>query len=75
MKGKNPTKPFNVRVYCSAYYDSKIDVPANLTPKEAFQYAKDHLYDVPITELEWMGEFESLDDCDFEDGNHTGFVE
>lgn len=39
-----PTRTFKVRVYCQAYYDSEIKVPANLTKQEAFEYTQQHFH-------------------------------
>lgn len=62
------TRPFKVCVYCQAYYKTEIDVPANLTKEEAFAYAKEHLQDIPITELEYIPDSDELDDEDLENG-------
>lgn len=67
VKGQ-ATRPFKICVYCQAYYKTKIDVPANLTKEEAFTYAKEHLQDIPITELKYIPDSDELDDEDLENG-------
>lgn len=64
-----PTRTLNVRVYCRAYYDSEIEVPANMTIEEAFAYAKEHLPDISLTELEYIPDSDSLDEEDLASGD------
>lgn len=69
-----PTRSFKVRVYCQAYYDSEIKVPANLTKQEAFAYTQQHLTEIPLTELEYINDSDELDTEDLALGN-TNFAD
>lgn len=62
-------KRLNLTVNCQAVYNSSILVPANLTFEEAIAYAYQHLDQVPVGPLEYMGGSETLDtdNCDFDD--------
>lgn len=69
------TKTLKVRVYANAYYDSEIQVPINLDKKAAFEYAKDHIEDIPLTHLKYVPDSDEIDDADYDNSNHTYFDE
>lgn len=54
------TKRLNVAATCMAVYNSSIDVPADLSLEEAIQYAKDHIDEIPIGELEYISDSDQL---------------
>ncbi len=62
-------RTLNVSVMCMCTYDNTIDVPDNLTLDEAIEYAKDHIDEIDITELEYVPYSDEIDDenCSFED--------
>lgn len=63
------TKTLNVGVFCTAYYNSFIEVPANMNLEEAIEYAQKHIKELPIVNgLEYVGGSDELDknNCDFE---------
>jgi hypothetical protein len=66
---ENKTKKFHVRVWCQASYDSEIEIPANLTFKEACQYAEDHIDEIPLTTLEYLPDSDEIDHEDFDNKN------
>ena len=51
-----------------AVYNSAIMVPDELTFEEAIQYAKDHINEINIGELEYISDSDELDEenCDFD---------
>ena len=55
-------RQLNVSITCKCYYNSTLMVPANLTEEEAIEYAKKHLNEVNITELEYINDTDVLDD-------------
>ena len=61
-------KRLNVTVTCMAVYNSAIMVPDELTFEEAIQYAKDHINEINIGELEYISDSDELDEenCDFD---------
>ena len=61
-------KRSNVTVTCMAVYNSAIMVPDELTFEEAIQYAKDHINEINIGELEYISDSDELDEenCDFD---------
>lgn len=61
------TKTLNVSILCQAYYNSSIEVPDNLSRKEALDYAREHLEDIPLGDLEYVTDSDQLDEenCDF----------
>lgn len=75
MKTNNntETKTLKIRVYAQAYYDSEIQVPINLDKKSAFQYAKDHIDEIPLTNLEYLSDSDELDNADLDSSTHTYF--
>lgn len=68
-------KRLNLTVNCQAVYNSSLLVPANLTFEEAIAYAYQHLDQVPVGPLEYIGGSETLDtdNCDF-DEDTTDYV-
>lgn len=61
-------KTLNVTITCMAVYNSHIDVPDEMTLKEAIEYAKRHLDECNIeTELEYISDSDELDEenCEF----------
>lgn len=61
-------KVFNVAVQCMAVYNSIIEVPNEFTLKEAIEYAKEHIDEIPISNLEYIS------DSDIVDEENCGFV-
>lgn len=61
-------KRLNVTVTCMAVYNSAIEVPDNMTIDEAIEYAKEHINEIPIGELEYISDSDELDEenCDFD---------
>ena len=62
-------KRLNVTVTCMAVYCSGIDVPDEMTLEEAIEYAKKHINEISIGELEWISDSDEIDEenCDFEE--------
>ena len=64
MEEKKAMKTLRVGVFCSAYYTTSIEVPADMDLDEAIDYAEDHLDELPIEgDLEYV---EGSDDIDRE---------
>ncbi|HUM82623.1 MAG TPA: hypothetical protein PLN48_02470 [Lachnospiraceae bacterium] len=61
------TKRPNVTVNCMAAYNSEIDAPADMGIEDAIRYAKEHLDDIPLGEIEYVMDSDELDEdnCDF----------
>ena len=61
-------KRLNVTVMCKAVYSSGIEVPDDMTLEEAIEYAKQHIQDIPVGELDWIENSDEIDEdnCDFE---------
>lgn len=62
------TKKLNVTVTCMAVYNSNIEVPDDMTLEEAIEYAKVHINEIPIGEMEYISDSDELDEenCDFD---------
>lgn len=62
-------KKLLVTVTCMAVYNSGIDVPDNMTLEEAIEYAKEHIDEINLGELEYISDSDMLDEanCVFED--------
>lgn len=62
-------KRLNVTIQCMAVYNSSIEVPEEMTLEEAIEYAKNHLNEIPLEELEYVDDSDILDEdnCDFEE--------
>lgn len=61
-------KKLNVTVTCMAIYTSSIDVPEELTLDEAIEYAKVHINEIPVGEIEYISESDEID------ANYCGFA-
>lgn len=61
-------KRLNVTVTCMAVYNSAIEVPDDMTIEEAIEYAKEHINEIPIGELEYISDSDELDEenCNFD---------
>ena len=66
-------RKFNVTVQCLAVYNSNIMVPDELTFDEAIQYAKDHIDEIRLGELDYVVGSDELDEenCDFDEDEET----
>lgn len=62
-------RKLNVTVQCMAVYNSSIMVPRELTFEEAIKYAKEHIDEINIGELEYISDSDELDEenCDFDE--------
>lgn len=62
-------KRLNVTVTCMAVYNSSIEVPDDMTLEEAIEYAKKHIDEIPIGEMEYISDSDQIDEenCDFEE--------
>ena len=62
-------KRFNVTAAWMAFYNSGIDVTDEMILEEAIEYAKEHINEIPIGELEWIPDSDEIDEenCDFEE--------
>lgn len=62
-------KKLNVSVICMAVYNSSIEVPDDMTLEEAIEYAREHIDDIPLGEVEWIPGGDELDEynCDFDE--------
>ena len=67
-KTKPTTKRLNVTCTCIAVYHSSVIVPVELTLEEAIEYANDHLAEIPLGELEYVADSDTLDEenCEFD---------
>ena len=63
------TKTLYVTIGCQAYYNSSIEVPYEMDFDEAIEYAKKHLDEIPLEELEYVNSSDWLDEenCEFEE--------
>lgn len=61
-------RSLKVTVQCMAVYNSNIEVPDNMTIKQAIEYAKEHIDEIPCGELEYISDSDELDEknCEFE---------
>lgn len=64
-------KRLNVTIQCMAVYTSGIDVPDDMTLKQALDYAELHLNEIPLGELEYLSDSDQLDrdNCDFDEAD------
>ena len=62
-------KKLNVTVTCMAVYNSSIEVPDEMTLEEAIEYAKEHINEIHIGEMEYISDSDELDEenCDFDE--------
>ena len=70
-------KTLGVTIWCQACYNSAIEIPDNLTKKEAIQYANDHIKDIPLGQLSYVEDSDSLDEenCHFIDENGNAILD
>lgn len=63
------TKTLNVNCTCMATYNSSIEVPADLSLKDAIEYAKEHIDRINVTELEYVYDSDSINEesCSFDE--------
>lgn len=59
----------HVRIYCEAYYTADIEVPEKLTRRQAWEYAKQHIDEIPVDELTYVENTDNIDDNDY-DGSY-----
>lgn len=61
------TRKFSVTCTCMATYTSSIEVPANFSFEEAVEYAKEHIDEISIGELNYISDSDELDEenCSF----------
>lgn len=55
-------KTLNITAQCLAVYNSSIEVPFDMSLEEAVQYAKDHIDEIPIGELEYISDSDQIDE-------------
>lgn len=55
-----------VRVYCESYYTTDIEVPEKLTRRQAWEYAKKHIDEIPVGELTYVENTDNIDDNDYD---------
>lgn len=61
-------KTLNVGVFCSAYYNSSIEVPDDMSLEDAIEYAKEKIKELPIVNgLDYVEGSDEIDEenCDF----------
>ena len=65
-------KNLNVTIICKATYNSIIQVPDDYTEAQAIEYAKQHIAEIPINELEYVKGSDVLDEdnCSFDDNDY-----
>lgn len=61
-------KKLNVTVICSAYYNSSIQVPDEMSLEEAIKYAKINIDKIPLGEIGYISDSRILDEenCNFD---------
>lgn len=61
-------KTLNITAQCLAVYNSSIEVPFDMSLSEAILYAKNHINEIPISELEYISDSDEIDEenCYFE---------
>ena len=55
-------KNLSLTIECAAYYKTAIQVPDELNLEQAIAYAKEHLDEINVTELEYVCDSDSIDD-------------
>lgn len=55
-------KTLNITAQCLAVYNSSIEVPFDISLEEAVQYAKDHIDEISIGELEYISDSDQIDE-------------
>lgn len=63
------TKTFNVGLVVKCYTNSSIQVPIDFTFEQAIEYAKSHIKDIPLGQLDYIDGSDVIDEdaCDFEE--------
>ena len=63
------TKTLNVTCSCMATYSSSIEVPADMSLEDAIEYAKEHIDRINVAELEYVYDFDSINEesCSFDE--------
>lgn len=64
------TKTLHISMAYTFVGDTSIEVPANMTLEEAFEYARDHIDEIPVAaNAEYVPDSDDfeIDDCDFEE--------
>ena len=60
------TKTLKVTILCKSYYNASIEVPAHMNFNEAIAYVEEHLDEIPVTDLEYVGEDKvDVPNCEF----------
>ena len=55
-------KQINITVTCMATYNTIIEVPENYSLEEAVNYAKKHINEINVGELNWISDSNKVDD-------------
>lgn len=55
-------KTLNITAQCLAVYNSSVEVPFDMSLEEAVQYAKDHIDEISIGELEYISDSDQIDE-------------
>lgn len=55
-------KTLNITAQCLAVYNNSIEVPFDMSLEEAVQYAKDHIDEISIGELEYISDSDQIDE-------------
>lgn len=63
------TKTFNVGLIVKCFTNGSIQVPKNFTFEQAIEYAKSHIREIPLGQLEYIDDSDVIDEdnCDFEE--------
>lgn len=63
------TRKLSITATCRCYYNSTIEVPADLSLEDAIEYADKHLSEIPLGELDYVSNSDVLDkeNCSFDD--------
>lgn len=62
-------KRLEVTIQCSAVYNGVIEVPDEMNLEQAIEYAKEHIQQVPLGDLEYIMDSDELieEQCNFEE--------
>lgn len=55
-------RKLNVAVQCMATYNSEIEVPDDMSLENAVEYAKEHIDEINIGELNWVSDSDEIDE-------------
>lgn len=55
-------KKLYVTITAVAIYNSFIDIPDDMTLEEAIKYAKQHMDDIPLGRLEYVGDSDLIEE-------------